>query len=589
MKKIFLFVFAAALFMMSCKQNAADRVFVNAKVYSISMDGTVTHAQAVAVTDGKIVYVGDEKGADKFIGKETEVTDCKGNTLMPAFNDGHMHFSIAVRRFGVADLNFTPAEGTTVDEVIEEIQRRVKEFADAHPDDPVVHGSGWDRGWFQGSLAGPKRNFTRHDIDAVISDRPVVLDSYCGHVAMFNTKALELAGVLSADTPEPEAGLLRRGEDGIPDGYVQEPVLIGPLCANIPNFDFTDQQKRDGMLAAQEMFLSKGYALISDCMKTQGAYEPLREIAADGSLKMRTSGTFLIMDATRDADLQYAIDNRDAYNVGDMFVINTVKYFVDGTPSPLAPFTPEYLRDNGLPEDYVEPLLWDEGHLTESMILAQKEGFNIHVHSMGDRAQKAVVNSIIEAQKMNPEHKLRNIIAHNMLVDPDDIRRMGENGIIANVQPLWMNENDVNNFEMAYAYGVEQHKRFYPFKSFLDAGVVCANGTDFTVSLPDPLATIQIAMTRKVVATDKDWYERCKDVPAMNPAECVSLNDIVKALTINVAYQFHLEDITGSLEVGKSAEIVLLNGDLENTPVDDICKLKVVETIIKGKTEYKAE
>lgn len=118
MKKIFLFVFAAALFMMSCRQNAADRVFVNAKVYSISMDGTVTHAQTVAVADGKIVYVGDEKGADKFIGKETEVTDCKGNTLMPAFNDGHMHFSIAVRRFGVADLNFTPAEGTTIDEVI---------------------------------------------------------------------------------------------------------------------------------------------------------------------------------------------------------------------------------------------------------------------------------------------------------------------------------------------------------------------------------------------------------------------------------------------------------------------------------------
>ena len=585
MKKTLFLILSMMLAFTACN-NAADRVFVNAKVYSISLDGNVTHAEAIAVADGKILFVGDESGARKYIGKDTEVTDCQGNTLMPAFNDGHMHFSIAVRRFGVVDLNFTPDADATVEDVVKEIQYRVKEFADAHPDDPVIHGSGWDRSWFIGDLKGSIRQFTRHDIDAVVSDRPVVLDSYCGHVALFNTKALEIAGVLSADTPEPKAGLLRRGADGIPDGYVQEPVLIGPLCAKIPNYGFTAQQTREGMLTAQELFLSKGYAMVTDCMKTPGAYEPLHEIAADGSLKMRTSGTFLIMDDTREEDMRYAIDNRDAFNVGDMLTINTVKYFVDGTPSPLAPFSDQYLKDNGLPADYVEPLLWDEDHLTESMKKASAAGFNIHVHSMGDRAQKAVVDAMIEAQKQDPQHKLRNIIAHNMLVAPEDMQRMGENHIIANVQPLWMNENDVNNPSLSYMYGAEQHKRFYPFKSLIDAGVVCANGSDFSVSLPDPLAAIQIAMTRKVVSTDKNWYERCKDVPAMNREECVSLDEVVKALTINVAYQLHMEDLTGSLEPGKSAEIVLLSGDLENTAVEDICKLKVVETIIKGKTEF---
>lgn len=421
-----------------------------------------------------------------------------------------------------------------------------------------------------------------------MSDRPVVLDSYCGHVAMFNTKALELAGVLSADTPEPEAGILRRGADGIPDGYVQEPALIGPLCAKIPDFNFTAQQMRDGMLAAQELFLSRGYALISDLMKTSGAYEVLKEMASDGSLRLRTSGTFLIMDDTRDEDMQYAIDNRNSFNVGDMFTVNTVKYFVDGTPSPFAPFSAQYLKDNGLPDDYVEPLLWKEDHLVESMKNAVEAGFNIHVYSMGDRAQKAVVDALVEAQKLDLGHNLRNIIAHNMLIAPEDVKRMGDNGIIANIQPLWMNENAILSPENGYTFGPEQQKRFYPYRSLLDAGVVCANGTDFTVALPDPLAAIQIAMTRKVVATDKDWYERCKDVPAMNPDECVGLNDIVKSLTINVAYQLHMENLTGSLEVGKSAEMVILDGDLENTPVEDICKLNVVETIIKGKTEYKA-
>ena len=575
--------------LLSACNSAADRVFTNAKVYSISFDGQVTHAEAVAVDNGKIVYVGDEEGVQKYIGKSTEVTDCQGNTLMPAFNDGHMHFSISVRRFGVADLNFTPEADATVEEVVNEIQCRVKEFAQDHPDDPVIHGSGWDRGWFVGDLQGVIRPFTRHDIDAVVPDRPVVLDSYCGHVALFNTKALELAGVLSSDTPEPKAGLLRRGTDGIPDGYVQEPVLIGPLCAKIPDFNFTDQQTREGMLTAQDIFLSKGYALVTDCMKTSGAYEPLLDIASDGSLKMRASGTFLIMDDTREEDLQYAIDNKDAFNVGDMFTINTVKYFVDGTPSPLAPFNAQYLKDNGLPADYVEPLLWDENHLKESMKKAAEAGFNIHVHSMGDRAQKVVIDALIEAQKQDTGHELRNTIAHNMLVAPEDVQRMGDNHIIANVQPLWMNENEVNNPSMTYMYGSEQQKRFYPFKSFIDADVVCANGTDFTITMPDPFAAIQIAMTRKVVATDQDWYERCKDIPAMNPAECVSLDDIVKALTINVAYQLHLEDLTGSIEAGKSAELIILDGDLENTPVEGICRLSVVETIIKGKTEYKAE
>ena len=588
MKKSLFLIISLMLALTACNK-AADRVFINAKVYSISLDGQVTHAQAVAVADGKILFAGDENEIQKYIGKATEVTDCHGNTLMPAFNDGHMHFTIAVRRFGVADLNFTPEAYATVDEVVKEIQLRVKEFAQAHPDDPVIHGSGWDRGWFMGDLQGVIRPFTRHDIDAVVPDRPVVLDSYCGHVALFNTKALELAGVLSADTPEPEAGLLRRGADGIPDGYVQEPVLIGPLCEKIPGFGFSAQQTREGMLAAQDIFLSKGYALITDCMKTQGTYEPLLEMASDGSLKMRTSGTFLIMDDTREEDLQYAMDNRNAFNVGDMLTINTVKYFVDGTPSPLAPFNAQYLKDNGLSADYVEPLLWNENNLMESMKKASEAGFNIHVHSMGDRAQKVVIDALIEAQKQDPEHKLRNIIAHNMLIAPEDVQRMGENHIIANVQPLWMNENEVNNPSMTYMYGAEQQKRFYPFKSLIDAGVVCANGTDFTITMPDPFAAIQIAMTRKVVATDKDWYERCKDIPALNPAECVSLDDIVKALTINVAYQLHMEDITGSIEVGKSAELVILDGDLENTPVEDICKLKVAETIIKGKTEYKAE
>ncbi|MCQ2752625.1 MAG: amidohydrolase family protein, partial [Coriobacteriales bacterium] len=191
--------------------NTADRVFTNAKVYSIALDGTETRAQALAIKDGKIAYIGTDEGVQEFIGDATQVTDCQGGSILPGFGDAHMHFGLCHRRYSVVDLydiNNLP-DVKTPDDAIKEIQKRVKEFADAHPSDPVIRGSGWAREWFIGMLGGINRPITRHDIDAAVSDRPVVLDSYCGHICLFNTKACEAAG-LSKDTPEPEAGIIRR-------------------------------------------------------------------------------------------------------------------------------------------------------------------------------------------------------------------------------------------------------------------------------------------------------------------------------------------------------------------------------------------
>lgn len=561
----------------------ADRVYRNAKIYSVAMDGTETRAQALAIKDGKFSFIGSDEDVKAWIGEGTEVTDCKGGSILPGFCDAHMHFINSVQRYGVVDLNglVTDPDHQTPEEIIAIMQEKIRDFAASHPDDPVIHGSGWDRVWFTGNLSGIVRPLTRQDIDAAVSDRPVVLNSYCGHVAMFNTKALELAGAMSM--PDPEAGIIRRDENGVPDGYVQEPVIILPLCLAIPGFNFTLDQMRNGMLTAQKLFHSRGFTYLSDCMGSDPVYELVKKMYEDGELKLRIDGVYNANDATREKDLETAIAHRGMFDYEDLFKVDTMKYFVDGTLSMLEPFA----ETAGDRKGQRAPLLWNEENLMESMEKVQAAGFNIHVHGMGDYAARYTVDCFVNAQeKYNKDGKLRNILAHCYYVDDEDKKRMGQYGIIASIQPQWQSESDASAPSETLLIGKERHHRAYPNQSLVDAGVVCAYGSDFTVSIPNGLEGIQVAMTRRVSKKD-ELYEAYKDVPAMNPSECVSLKEALKGQTINGAYQFHREDITGSIEPGKSAEFVVLDGDIENTPVDNIVDLTVMETVFKGNTVFK--
>ena len=566
----------------------AEKFYLNAAVYSVAMDGTETRAEALAVKDGKFVFIGSNEEAKKYIGEGTEVKDCAGGSILPGFCDAHMHFINSVQRFGVVDLNnlATDPEHQTPDEIIALMQERIRAFAEKHPNCQCIQGSGWDRMWFAGGLSGIVRPITRHDIDAVVSDRPVVLSSYCGHVCLMNTKALEACGA-TKDMPDPEAGIIRREPDGTPDGYLQEPVIIVPLVSKVPGYVFTAEQVKDGMLEAQELFHSRGFTMLSDCMGNDPSYRLLKSMAESGELKLRVDGVYNINDATREADLESAIALRGAYDYEDLFKVDTMKYFVDGSLSMCEPYSDKYYAINGGEKARV-PLLWNEQNLMESIEKVQAAGFNIHVHGMGDYAAKYTVDCFINAQnKYNKDGKLRNILAHCYYVKPEDRIRMGENHIIASIQPQWECESDISAPSETMFVGKERHHDCYPNKSFVDAGVVCAYGSDFTVTIPNGLEGIQVAMTRRVTSKDP-LYEPYKDVPALNPDECVSLKEAVKGQTINGAYQFHREDITGSIELGKSADFVLLDGNIENTPADRIVDLNVLETVFKGESVFRA-
>ena len=568
----------------------ADRVFTNAKVYSIAVDGTETRAQAIAIKDGKFIFVGSDIDAQEYIDENTVVTDCKGCSVLPGFGDAHMHFTLAVRRFGVADLNelVTDVNTQTPDDIVKIIQQRVKEFADSHPDDAVIHGSGWDRIWFQGTLGGLTRKLSRHDIDAVVSDRPVVLDSACGHCALLNTKALELAGV-TKDTPDLEGGIIRREEDGTPDGYIQEPSAIVEITSRIPGYEYTEEQYRRAFLDCQAFFASRGFTYLSDCLRQDVPYEVIKEMAQNKELKMRIDGVFNCKDATSDEDIEKAIAQRGAFDVDDILKVDTVKYFIDEGFAMMEPYEDAGCDELGVPHGFgtTEGLLWNLDNYNESMEKVKKAGYNIHVHSYGDRAAKVTIDAMINSQKYDPDHKLRDIIAHIFFIKPEDVKRMADAGIIASIQPQWESANELDSVPILKMVGKDRFKGLYPNGSLARAGIRCAYGSDFTVTVTDALEGITTAMIRKFPKSSK-YYETFKDVPVANPSEVTTLKDAIMGWTINVACQFGREDITGSIEEGKSAELVLLNGDIENTPVDDICLMKVQETLFKGETVYKA-
>ena len=564
-------------------KETADKVYRNAKVYSVALDGTETHAEALVIKDGKFAYVGDETGATEWIGNTTEVIDCKGKSVIPGLGDAHLHHAQAVLKYGTCSFSHIVPnpETDTPDGVVKLIQEKLKTYAEEHKNAPVIRGFGWDRMWFAGVLQGIVRPFTRHDVDAVIPDKPVVLTSFCGHLVLLNTKALEAAGV-TKDTDD-HHGLIVKEADGTPSGYISEPAIFRPIIYSIPNYDFTPEEYHDCLKKAFNDLNASGYTLLCDCQQVESSYAVLSEMARNGEFTARVSGVHNVNDATRESDLEKAITNRTKFDVDELFMVDTVKYFADGSLAMIEPYTE---RAPDKEPGTREPLLWDEEHLKESMALANKEGFNIHTHAMGSYAIRRVIDCYENAQQLYPNPKIRNIIAHCTFIEPEDRVRMGKSHIIASNQPGWFSDNPTEEPVMVAWWGEDVVKQTYPSKSLISNGVVCAYGSDFPVNAAYGLAGIQVAMTRRHVKLDPT-YELFKDLPAALPNECVSLKEALQAHTIHVAYQAHLEKVTGSIEVGKSAELVVLDSNIETTPADQIQDIKVLETVFKGKTVFK--
>jgi len=528
----------------------------------VTNDPARGHATALAVRDGRILAVGHDE-VRALIGPGTEVVDLRGRLLLPGFQDAHIHAVMGGLELGQCNL-----AGTTD---LAEYLRRVRVYADSHPDAEWIVGGGWAMESFPGGV--PARGL----LDQVVGDRPVVLVNRDHHAAWVNSRALALAGI-RADTPDPADGRIDREPDGTPSGALQEGAMA-LVAAHMP--ETTPAELLDGLLRAQRLLHSLGITAWQDALlcgangygDVSGAY---LTAAADGSLVSTVVGALWWnrdLDAAQIPDL---VEKRDRLTVGPLRC-TTVKLMLDGVAENFTAAMTEPYRDvhgcatgnRGL--SFIDPSALP-GYVTALDAL----GFQTHFHALGDRAVREALDAVAAARAANGFRDTRPHLAHLQVVHPEDVPRFRRLGATANLQPLWaahepqMDELTIPFLDPALA------GRQYPFGDLHRTGAILAAGSDWPVTSPDPLLGIHVAVNRARHGTGN---------AAFLPEQRIALATALAAYTAGSAYVNHLDD-TGALRAGHRADLVVLDRDPFGGPPEAIGDTRVALTYLRGRRVY---
>ena len=537
------------------KSAVADLALRNGAIYTV--DGARSWAETVAIDDGRIVYVGTDAGAKDWIGPQTQVVDLKGRMVVPGFQDVHIHpISGGIEANG-CDLN----AATTVEEYL----AIIKKYADEHPDEPWIKGGGWSMASF-----GPGALARKELIDAVVPDRPVILWSRDGHTTWVNSKALEVAGI-TKDTPDPADGRIDRDpKTGEPSGSLQEGASSLVADKAPPN---SDQVRDDGLRYAVKMLNGYGITGIQDASVNEDDLKTYHRLDAAGELTLHVVGSIWW---EREPGLEQIEDIkrlRSEYTKGRVDA-GTVKIMQDGvlenyTGVVLEPYRLKGKTDvRGIP--MVEPEL-----LKQAVTQLDADGFQVHFHAIGDGAVRQALDAVEAARTANGDLGHRHHISHIQLIHPDDQPRFRQLGVVANFQPLWAMADDyVNDLTLPFI-SKQAATYMYPIASMERIGAVVAFGSDWSVSSANPFEEMETAITRMEATS-------APTTPFM-PDERIGLPEALAAFTINAAYTNRDERNTGSLEVGKLANLAVLDRNLFDIPATDISDTKVLLTLFEGK------
>jgi len=551
----------------------ADTVFVGGRVFTAT--GPAPIEAAVAVGGGRITAVGDEASVRLLADRDTELVDLDGGLLVPGFQDAHVHPAVAGVQMLRCDLS---AERTVAGYLA-----AVSEYAEAHPHAPWICGGGWSMDIFPGGL--PSRTM----LDAVVPDRPVLLTNRDGHGAWVNSAALRIAGV-DRDTPDPADGRIEREADGSPLGTLQEGAM-DLVAAHVPVA--TADEAHAGLLVAQQHLFSLGVTSWQDAMigafpGNPDNYRVYLRAAADGSLRARVVGA-LWWD--RERGLEQLPDLEERRHGGQLgrFSATTVKIMQDGiaenfTASMLEP----YLDRCGCPTQnsgltFVGPEL-----LTEAVCALDRAGFQVHFHALGDRAVREALDALAAARAANGAGDNRHHLAHLQVIHPDDLARFAELGAAANIQALWAaHEPQMDELTIPFL-GPERAALQYPFGDLQRAGAHLAAGSDWSVSSPNPLWGIHVAVNRAVPVDAPNASADHKPREPFYPEQALTLAQALTAYTAGSAWVNHLDDVTGTVEVGKYADLVVLDRDPFEHPAEEIGLTRVLRTYIDGQVVFTA-
>ncbi|MGW5686867.1 amidohydrolase [Nonomuraea sp. NPDC003754] len=522
---------------------------------------------AVAVGGGRVLRVGDRKEVLATAGPDTDVVDLGGGLLMAGFQDAHVHPAFGGGQMLRCDLS---AEHT-----VEGYLTVIAAYAAAHPDKAWIHGGGWSMDVFPGGTP------TRQLLDTVVPDRPVLLTNRDGHGAWANSLALRLAG-LDKDTPDPVDGRIERGPDGTPQGTLHEGAMT-LVSEHVPVA--TAEEAYAGLLAGQSHLFSMGVTAWQDAMigafpGNPDNYEVYLRAAREGTLLARVVGA-LWWDRERGLEqIPHLVERRENGRVG-RFNATTVKIMQDGVAENFtAAMLEPYLDGCGCATANRGISFVDPGLLREAVRELDALGFQIHFHALGDRAVREALDALTGARAANGANDNRHHLAHLQVVHPADIPRFAEVGAAANIQPLWAaHEPQMDELTIPFL-GAGRAALQYPFGDLLRAGARLVAGSDWSVSSPNPLWGVHVAVNRAV--PDGEPRE-----PFL-PQQALTLAQALTAYTAGSAWINHLDDVTGTVEAGKDADLVVLDRDPFAGPPEEIGATRVVRTYVQGRLVHQA-
>lgn len=546
----------------------ADLVLQNGFIYTV--DSARNVAEAVAVKGDTIIYVGTNEGVRAYIGPDTQTVNLQGRMVLPAFVDSHAHATS-----GVSDIYEVSLYGI---DAVEKYQQTIRNFLAENPGLKALQGAGWINNVFGAN--GP----TTAMLDEIVPDIPAVLYSEDYHSVWVNSKTLQLAGI-TRDTPDPEGGVIERDANGNPSGTLRE-TAMDLVAEVIPSY--TVEQYLEGLEYFQSFAHSLGITTVYIPSLPGGlgeALAALHEFDTSGKMSIRfpTAAGINPDDPLSKVDEIKTLIEREK---GGYFEVIGAKIFMDGVLEGSTAYLEQpYLH---IPNSRGE-LLWDPQKYTEVCTALDRAGIQIHVHSIGDAATRITLDGFEVARQQNGQRDSRNIITHLQLVNPADIDRMADLGVIAVPQPYWF-VIDTYYTQAVEFVGKERADRQYPMKTFFDKGIVVASASDYPVSWPpNPLYAIEIGVTRTVPQSLGDIYVGADFQTPLNPQERVTVEQMIASFTINGAHATFLENQIGSIEVGKKADLIVLSQNILQIPPSEIHRTTILLTFFEGKEVYRDE
>jgi predicted amidohydrolase YtcJ len=563
---------AVAVFSLSCvhaqtEKKHADRIFVNGKIWTA--DDAQPQARALAVSGDRIIAVGSDEEVKALAAPDTAVFDLRGRLVVPGFQDSHLHFP--GRSVNEVDLHGV--------ETVKDFQLRLSDFAKAHPVLPWITGHGW------GYSAFPNQTVDKKYIDAVISDRPVYVLERDGHMGFGNSKALEIAGVTSA-TSDPPNGHIMKDKNGGPTGEFKE-AAQSLILSRIPPRSMEDEYQ--ALLAHMDEAASAGLTAAQEAYTSMESFPVFERAAAGNALKLRLRFAPPILLRERggappkhkleklltEADLAPYRKLRDTFP-GPLLKFGAVKGVLDGTVDArtAAMFEPYVGGGTGIP-------FWEQDDLNHTVALYDKEGFQVLLHAIGDKAINMALNAFEYAAKTNGTSGRRHRVEHAEVPLLSDLPRFKQLGVIASTQAMFANPDATVLENFAVLLGPARASHADSFRIFDDAGVVQAFGSDWGVFPFEPLPAIYCAVTRTTPegTPGGGWY----------PAGRISVEAALRHFTRDGAYASFDEEVRGTLTPGKLADFVVLSKDILTSPPAEILTTKVLLTVMGGKDTYRNE